>query len=168
MPLPLTIILTLALDDASQKYFTSLRDRYFPKHCNYLPAHLTLFHKLPASNFSVEEGIKACCKKPPFEIEITGIKNMHTGAAFEIQSARLQQLHEEMQQKLSPYLISNDRKKLWPHITIQNKVTAFKAAQTIAALQQNFTPFSAQAIGIDSWLYVNGPWQKQAEYRFEN
>ncbi|WP_460504174.1 2'-5' RNA ligase family protein, partial [Hymenobacter agri] len=43
------LILTLALDAASQAYFNDLRTQHFPPKINYLAAHLTLFHHLPGT-----------------------------------------------------------------------------------------------------------------------
>lgn len=42
------LILTLWLDDDAARHFNELRQRYFPRERNYLDAHLTLFHALPA------------------------------------------------------------------------------------------------------------------------
>jgi hypothetical protein len=41
------LILTLRMDDLSQQGFNRLREEHFPKARNFIPAHLTLFHKLP-------------------------------------------------------------------------------------------------------------------------
>jgi 2'-5' RNA ligase len=165
MPEP-SLILTLALDEISHNYFTALRTQYFPKHCNYLQAHLTLFHRLPAEADLVDKIVKQVCERDAVHLEITGIQNMEHGVAFTIASAALQQIHKELQQSFAAYLISRDREVFWPHITIQNKVTAFKAKQTADILLQNFKPFTARGTGIDSWLYLGGPWEKQATYRF--
>ncbi|KAK4058518.1 hypothetical protein OIO90_000680 [Microbotryomycetes sp. JL221] len=43
-------IVTLQLDKHSHEKLTHLRSRHFPKHRNYLEAHITLFHALPARN----------------------------------------------------------------------------------------------------------------------
>jgi len=166
MPAP-PLILTLAIDEISHNYFTTLRTQYFPKYCNYLEAHLTLFHHLPADVDSINETVQQVCKRDNMLLEITGINNTGNGVAFTIASASLQQIHTELQQSFAPYLINRDKGDFLPHITIQNKVTAFKAKQTTDILLQDFKPFTAQGIGIDSWLYLGGPWEKKKEYRFE-
>ena len=71
-----------------------------------------------------------------------------------------------MQHTLAPYLIRNDRKILTPHITIQNKVTAYKAYKTHALLLADFKPFVVQAIGYISWYYAKGYWEMKEEYLF--
>ena len=161
------LILTLALDEAAHDLFTALRNKYFPKYCNYLSAHLTLFHHLPENVALIDEVLQEQCRRNILTLEVTGIKNMGNGVAFTIASAELQAMHKAMQQQFEPYLISQDRKALWPHITIQNKVTAYKAKQTTDILLQEFKPFTIQGTGITSWLYLNGPWAKKEEYKFK-
>ncbi len=151
----------------AQAYFNRLRKQYFPAHCNYLQAHLTLFHHLPAQAPLVQQALdNACCTKP-FLIKVTGIANLSKGAAFLVQSNELQQLHRQLQNTLQSFLIPQDQQTLQPHITIQNKVTAFKAQQTVTYLQQQFKPFTVQAIGIQSWLYLKGPWQHVNDHPFQ-
>lgn len=161
------LILTLLLDETSHHYFTGLRNQHFPKYCNFLEAHLTLFHKLPPEKTIIAETLKEVCKRSSLSLEVSGIKNMGKGVAFEIQSPELVKLHKTLQQKFSRFLISKDRLKIWPHITIQNKVTAFKASQTLALLQQDFKPFTVEGTGIGCWLYKDGPWEKKEEYIFK-
>ncbi|RYY49758.1 MAG: 2'-5' RNA ligase family protein [Chitinophagaceae bacterium] len=160
-------ILDILLDDDSHHYFTRLRNQYFPKHCNYLEAHLTLFHKLPSSNSFIHKTLTAVCKRPVLLLEVTAVKNIGNGVAFEVKSAELSALHKKLQQEFARFLGRQDSNKLWPHITIQNKVTAFKALQTHQTLQQDFKPFSIEARGIGSWLYKGGPWEKVSDYLFE-
>jgi 2'-5' RNA ligase len=162
----LPLILTLTIDETSYDLFTALRNEYFPKHCNHLEAHLTLFHRLPADLQSIDETILKFCKRPQMELEVSDIKNIGKGAAFVIKSEALQKMHKEMQAAFDKYLISKDRNKLWPHITIQNKVTAYKAKLTTEKLLPGFKPFIITATGIRSWLYKGGPWEQKGEWGF--
>lgn len=161
------LILTLLLDENSHHYFTGLRNRHFPKYCNFLEAHVTLFHKLPQDKPIIAETLKEICKRNNMLLEVTGLTNMGNGVAFEIRSPELVKLHKTLQQKFSRFLISKDRQKLWPHITVQNKVTAFKASQTLALLQKDFKPFSAEGVGIGAWIYNEGPWEEREEFLFK-
>jgi 2'-5' RNA ligase len=160
------LILSILLDDTSHQYFTGLRNKYFPKYCNYLEAHLTLFHRLPSANPLIDNALKEICRREKMLMQASAVKSMGTGVAFEIRSPELATLHKTLQQKFSRYLITQDRKKLWPHISIQNKVTAFKASQTLELLQKDFIPFAVEGIGIGSWLYKGGYWEKKGEYLF--
>jgi 2'-5' RNA ligase len=166
MPNKSPLILTLMLDKMSHDYFTSLRNQYFPKHCNFLEAHLTLFHHLPANLSLLNELLEQWQTTAPLSLQITGIKNIGHGNIFLVSCKELQLLHKTMQHTLSKYLIVKDRQKLVPHITVQNKVTAFKAAATNDILKSAFKPFVAQGIGLASWQYLKGPWMLEKAYLF--
>lgn len=166
MPPPL--IVTLQLPAETQAYFTALRTQYFPAYINYLEAHLTLFHHLPSDNPMLQTTLEQATKRRFMDLQVTSITNLGKGAAFILQSRELQELHQQLQKEWAGMLIPQDQQKLRPHITIQNKVTAFKAQQTVAQLQQAFTPFSITGIGLQTWLYKKGPWQHVKDYAFNN
>jgi len=152
-------IVTLGLNREQSSYFTTLRKLYFPGHANYLEAHLTLLHHLPSRNDFVTECLQAFSRRPAFDLEVSHLVNFGKGVAFQLQSAELMQMHHDMQQALGPFLKRQDQKPLWPHITIQNKVTAFKAQTTLELLQEDFSPFFIQATGLEVWYYMGGPWR---------
>ena len=160
------LIITLKIDTASQAFFSEQRKLYFPAHINYLDAHLTLFHKLPADDILTNKTIELICKRKSFSMEVTGVKNIGKGIVYTIYSSELQQLHKQMQLIFFHILIPQDKGKLAPHITVQNKVTANKANVLHQNLSESFKPFSVQATGIATWLYLKGPWQKKAEFLF--
>lgn len=160
------LIVTIALDKVSHDYFTALRNTHYPKHCNYLEAHLTLFHRLPADIILIDEVLRKAAARSIINMEVTGIKNIVNGVIYNVESVELPGLHKKLQQSLKPWLITKDRKKLWPHITIQNKVTAYKATQTTALLLPDFKPFTLQGTGFTVWQYCKGPWKFVQEYPF--
>lgn len=160
------LIITLSLDEASHAYFTKLRTKYFPAYCNYLDAHITLFHRLHTTERNIQETLQKLAERKIIKAEVISIKNTGKGNSFTVASEELQQLHKSMQQPFAPYLIAKDRRKLQPHITIQNKVTAFKAEETTKALLQNFKPHFIQGIGLSTWLYAKGPWIHLNDYLF--
>lgn len=160
------LIVTLKLDQRSQVFFNELRRQYFPAHVNYLDAHLTLFHHLPSSLDFIDEVLQDFSTQAPFEILVSGVKNMGNGVAFLVDSPELMSMHAALQQAFRGHLISQDRHRLWPHVTVQNKVTAFKAKQTTELLASAFTPFSSMAVGFETWYYLKGPWQHHKDYLF--
>ena len=160
------LIITLILDSASQEFFSEQRKRYFPAHVNYLDAHLTLFHHLPADEILIDESLESLRQRKSFFMEANEIKNIGKGVVYKIQSPELQQLHKQMQQTFSPFLIPQDKGTLWPHITVQNKVTANKADLLYKELSESFKPFRIEAKGFATWLYLKGPWEKKAEFLF--
>lgn len=160
------LIVTLTLDKVSHDYFTTLRNNNYPKHCNFLEAHLTLFHRLPADILLVDEVLIKTAVRPIINMEVSGITNIVSGVFYNVESAELLALHKTLQQAFKPWLITKDRKKLWPHITIQNKVTAYKAAQTTTLLLPDFKPFTILGTGYTVWQYCKGPWKLVKHYPF--
>lgn len=160
-------IVTLALDENDLAWFTALRKANFPNHANYLDAHLTLFHHLPSHENQIRDILQYHSRRAPVSLNVAEVFSFGKGVAFRIESECLQNLHLNLQDELRPWLKRQDQKILRPHITIQNKVTAFKAQNLLQALQQNFTPFKIKAIGFSVWYYIGGPWKAAEFYPFE-
>ena len=160
------LIVTLKIDEPSRLFFNEKRTIFFPAHANYVDAHVTLFHKLPSNNLEIEIGMTQFAQHKKFDLLISDIILFETSVSYAIESPHLLHLHAEMQSKFDPYLIRNDRKILKPHITIQNKVTAYKAYKTHAFLIKDFNPFVVNAIGFTSWYYLKGYWDKKEDYLF--
>ncbi len=160
------LVVTLKIDEPSQLFFNQKRIMFFPAYANYVNAHITLFHKLPANNIDIETKLTTFAKHASFELRITDILLIEKSVSYSITSTVLQHLHIKMQMKFDTYLICNDRKILKPHITIQNKVTTYKAQKTQALLLKDFKPFVVNALGFTSWYYVKGYWDKKADYFF--
>lgn len=152
------LIVTLELDAAAQQFFTAQRNTYFPAHINYLEAHLTLFHHLPGDNAEVMDILSREAPGAAFSLEVSGVHNMGNGVAYTLHSPQLLALHRRLQAALQPWLIRQDQQPLWPHITIMNKVTAYKAQRVCRELATGFLPFTVQARGLGYWHYHKGPW----------
>ncbi|MCI1186872.1 2'-5' RNA ligase family protein [Hymenobacter sp. DH14] len=162
------LILTLALDAASQAYFNALRQQHFPPAINYLAAHLTLFHHLPGSELaSVQAHVQAVAQaRPALPLRVTALRSLGRGVAFTLENDDLRALHRQLQADFAPYLTPQDRQKLQPHITIQNKVDPAAARQLLATMQAGFEPFAALGTGLHLWAYRGGPWESLAELPF--
>lgn len=161
------LILTLTLDSASQQYFNSLRKTHFPPERNYLDAHLTLFHHLPQGENAIIEIIEKLTKQhPTIQVQVTGVRSIGSGVAFSMESNQLQQIHKQLQSHWESWLIPQDRQKLWPHITIQNKVKPDEAKQLKEALEQDFEPFVIEGTGLSFYEYLGGPWKFVREFKF--
>ena len=160
------LIVTLRLQQEQQQFFNELRKTNFPAHANHLDAHITLFHHLPSNAPLIHEQLAAFARHAPIRLLINEIRHLGNGVAFSIESEELQQLHQDMQQTFTAWLNTKDQQRLWPHITIQNKATAFKAQQLFEKLSENFTPFEITATGINTWLYLKGPWKAVETFPF--
>ncbi|WP_167019123.1 2'-5' RNA ligase family protein [Chitinophaga sp. Cy-1792] len=161
------MIVTLQLSGGDQQYFNALRDAHYPKRFNYLQAHITLFYKLPEDHPEVMTILADAARVAPFTLEVTHIFSFGPGVAFSLQDEALTQWHTGLQARLAPYLIRQDQQPLHPHITIQNKVTTFKATQLQASLMASFQPFFVKTTGLQTWRYLKGPWKALSEYPFQ-
>ena len=153
-------ILTLAIDEAASQFFNEQRRKYFPPDRNFLQAHLTLFHYLPLTADELIEQLQSEVEKQAaFTIQVTDVVSLGKGVAYKLESKELQVLQKKLQQLWKPYLKPQDAQKLWPHITIQNKVTPQQAKDLLQELKSSFEPFQFEAIGLALWEYLNGPWR---------
>ena len=154
----MTDVLTLRLDGASQEHFESLRKLYFPPERNQIPAHLTLFHTLPdeAAIGLVLEAEAAA--QGPFRLQVTGLRPLGRGVAYALRSPELTELHARLSRSFAERLTAQDRQPLRPHIVVQNKSTPEAARELLARLQREFVPMEVEALGLDLWHYLGGPW----------
>jgi 2'-5' RNA ligase len=161
------LILTLTLDQATQDYFNALRKEHFPPERNYLDAHLTLFHHLPANEPQIIIYIETAAKSNPLmKLQVTELKSVGNGVAYKLECPELLRLHKELQEQWAAWLIPQDRQKLWPHVTIQNKVELAKALLLKAQLEESFVPFEATGTGLSLFEYKGGPWDFIREFEF--
>jgi len=161
-----TLIVTLILNEEAADYFTELRDQHFPVAINYLKAHLTLFHKLPDHDDVYETLLSLSSQQSKFQMEVAAVRSIGNGVAFKVESERLLELHKTLQGKFKTMLIPQDQQKLWPHITIQNKVAPAEANALLGSLQETFKPFQITASGFAVWTYLEGPWALKENYFF--
>ena len=162
------LIVTIMLDEHSFLYFNSLRQQYFPTAINYIDAHLTLFHHLPPNESVITDDLQKLRNAyAPFSLQITEVKSIGKGVAYKLESPELLRLHKAMQSKWKEWLTAQDSQKLWPHITVQNKVSPAQAKETLQTLQASFQPFTATALGFQLWSYKGGPWEFIESFFFQ-
>lgn len=129
------LVITLRLDEEAQDYFNALRKRYFPVHLNFLSAHLTLFHQLPNTAWIIKQWSSAG-KKSTFELTVTEPYHTGFGVAFRLHAAELIKRHTCWQKASQMHLTAQDRQKLHPHVTIQNKVSRIFKSITAAIAER--------------------------------
>lgn len=167
MQAPLPCIVTLLLDEEASRFFNALRKNYFPPAVNYLSAHLTLFHHLPSTEEKIKTDLQRwAAQTKAFVLQVTSVVSIGKGVAYKIESSELQKLHKGMQGEWQPWLTPQDKQKLWPHLTVQNKVSPAVAKETLQLLQKDFWPFTVQASGFALWHYEGGPWRFEKNYTF--
>jgi len=140
---------------------------HFPPERNYLDAHLTLFHNLPAAESTIAADIEAIAtQQHTMVLQVDKIVSIGNGTAYHINNTELQHIHHQLQQKWMQWLIPQDKQKLWPHISIQNKVDADIAKALQAELNKSFKPFTIIATGFSLWEYLGGPWKHLQDFKF--
>jgi hypothetical protein len=153
------LVLTARLDSDAFTFFNALRQKYFPHERNFIDAHLTLFHALP-NEPAIRDTIGAMAgTQSAFTSSVKEPVTIGKGVAFKIESPELMLLHKAFQNKWLNVLSMQDRQKLWPHVTVQNKVTPAEAQQLLQQLRYNFIPFSIVVNGLQIWEYLDGPWR---------
>ncbi len=155
------LVLTARPDAATLARFEAMRREHFPPALNRVPAHISLFHQLPGSEFdAVVERLKSMAREHPApRVEVAGLRSLGRGVAYVLRSAELSALHADLSEAWEPLLIPQDRHRLAAHVTLQNKVTPEVARATLATLTEGFVPWSFDVVGIDVWRYLDGPWE---------
>lgn len=166
MPDTPPLIVTLQLNQEASEFFNALRKKHFPPKINYLDAHLTLFHQLPNTTAIPDLLASVAAEQARMPLEVTEVMKLGRGIGFKVQSEDLKQLHSRLQQHWQDWLTPQDRQKLRPHVTVQNKVEAATANALFEQLNADFTPFAATGIGLQLWEYLGGPWRKVQDFDF--
>ena len=163
------LILTALFDPASQARFEDLRQRHFPPARNFIPAHLTLFHKLPPDKLesiaaTVRREAAACAE---MRFRTAGPRSLGRGVAVAIDCPGLAALQVRLAAGWGDWLSNQDRQGFRPHVTVQNKVDPATAVQTLEALQKpEALPDGGNVVALRLWEYLGGPWRLLGESPF--
>jgi 2'-5' RNA ligase len=162
------LILTARLDPDAQARFERLRRAHYPQELNRVPAHCTLFHRLPGAWLAdlEEELAERCWPLDPMPTEASGLSFTGHGVAVTLEAPALVSLRAAMAQAWREVLSAQDRQRFAPHVTIQNKVTPGKAQRTFDALSALFEPFPVVVEGLALWRYRGGPWDPLSVFPF--
>lgn len=154
-------VLTAQLDPEATAFFQRLRTAFFPPELDRVPAHLTLFHKLPGEEArAVLEGVAAvAAARAPFEVAVAEPVPLGRGVAFRIEGEALHAMRADLAARFRPWLTGQDRERFRPHVTIQNKVSPARARATLLDFATAFRPFRARVEAIQLWRYAGGPWR---------
>lgn len=132
------LILTLLLDTATEAHLTILRTKYFPPARNYLSAHVTLFHALPAdARTLIEEDLVDLSARtaaygvwcgPPFAMGLGGVGvEVREAKTRKERAERAKDMTMELHRRLlqrwrsrGVAMTAQDQQTLkCPHITVQ-------------------------------------------------
>ena len=160
------LILTLAFDPATFAALDGWRRRWFPDRGYVLPAHLTLFHKLPGEE---ADAIRLhlhhlAGSLAPMPLRVAGPLRLGSGTGLGVECPAIGPVRKALARRWEGWLSPQDR-HFRAHVTIQNKVpheTAERDRLDIAALP----PLDGEATGFLLWHYRGGPWEDAGAYRF--
>lgn len=162
------LILTALLPRDMHGWATALRTAHFPPERNYLDAHVTLFHALPAQ---CEDEVIDCCKAlaaefAPVAARLAGLMSLGGGTALKLESPGILALRGEIAERFHGLLTQQDQHKPRLHVTIQNKVTSKEAKALQAELEDTIAPRDFAFRGFGLFRYRGGPWEKVREFAF--
>jgi 2'-5' RNA ligase len=161
------LVVTLLLEESAQRRFDRLRAEHFPAARNHLAAHVTLFHARPGEHRdAVAAALAAAAARPPFEVEVTGLRLLGRGVAYTLASPEVDRVRARLAEAWEPWLTPQDRQRHAPHVTVQNKVDPAVARALHAQLSAAFRPGRVGARGLGLWRYLGGPWEPVGEYAF--
>ncbi|SER05508.1 2'-5' RNA ligase family protein [Microlunatus flavus] len=153
------LVVTLALPDDVQAELDALRRRWFPAGRTAVGAHLTLFHAVPGEHEGrVRADLADAAGRGPLPLRVSGVMSLGRGAAYAVDSPELARRHRALQEAWAPWLTRQDSQALRAHVTVQNKVDASVARETVETLRATFRPSDVEAEGFDLWRYDGGPW----------
>jgi hypothetical protein len=161
------LILLAALGPADHARLDTLRRRHYPADRNRVPAHLTIFRSLPPS---AEDEVRRLLARvgsfPAPEATEQGLMDLGGGVAIRIRSDDLHRLREELSDAFHGLLSAQDRGGWIPHVTIQNKVEPKVSRALLRSLERDFRPQPLQIPGLELVRYLEGGWERRANYRF--
>ncbi|KQT88425.1 2'-5' RNA ligase family protein [Aurantimonas sp. Leaf443] len=163
------LIVTLGFEAASFARLDAMRRRHFPSARNHIPAHLTLFHKLPGEEAEAVAAtlVEVSRATPQLRLSVKGLRFLGYGTAYSIASPSLVALRGELAARFSSWLTPQDAQRFQPHVTIQNKAPAPVAKALFSELEAEFEPFDLSATGLLLWHYRGGPWEAAGAFPFE-
>lgn len=110
--------------------------------------------------------MEAARKQKVFSMKADSVVSIGQGTVIKIVASPLNLLHQQFQEKWYAFLTMQDKQKLWPHITIQNKVMPAEARKLQLTFRDMFEPFVFSASGLQLWKYLGGPWQAVGQFEF--
>lgn len=162
------LIITARIDEDAFLFFEGLRRLHFPVERNFLRAHLTLFHSLPAEELhAISDDLhQIAASTHHLGMKFTGWRSLGRGVAMNVESQGLAAVRSEIASRWAATLKPQDRQPFRPHITVQNKVEPAIAKELLEQLSGDIHPIAGTAVGLELWRYLNGPWESVAFYKF--
>ena len=161
------IIVTALFGAADFAWLDGLRRAHFPPERNLLSAHLTLFHKLPASVApELARRLDQATRTPPPRATAAALVKLGRGVAISIESPQLAAIRAELADLFAKVLAPQDAARWRPHVTIQNKVLPAEADALYHTLMPEFAACPVVIAGLAAWHYRGGSWELLSQHMF--
>ncbi|HEX9903512.1 MAG TPA: 2'-5' RNA ligase family protein [Propylenella sp.] len=162
------LVLTVEMDGDAFAFFDDLRRRHYPAERNMIPAHVTLFHRLPGGRAREIKALlaKVAAGQKTVHVAVGDVKALERGVAIFLHSPQLHALRDALATEWWPWLTDQDKAGFRPHVTIQSNVGAARARATMQALSEGFRPRQIRAVGLHLWRYRGGAWESEQLFRF--
>jgi 2'-5' RNA ligase len=164
------VVVTLAVDDETQRRWDALRRRHFPAHRRLVGAHLTLFHAIPGEHgdAALTDTLAVAERTGPFPLTEDEPYSLGSGVALRVVSPGLRTVRADLATRWGRWLSRQDSRPFRPHVTVQNKVDPQLAHETLAELRATApSGWTGTATGISLWHYEGGPWSPIGTVPFE-
>jgi 2'-5' RNA ligase len=161
-------VLTLEMDGEAFAAFDALRREHYAPERNLVPAHVTLFHRLPAERAREIRLLltKLASAERPIDVEVGEAKVLQSGVAIFLDSPRLHALRERLAGEWWPWLEARDQAGFRPHVTIRTTESEAEARRTRESLGRGVLPRRLRGLGLHLWRYRDGPWESDRLFRF--
>ena len=162
------LIVTALLPKEMHRWATRLRDAHFPPERNYLEAHVTLFHAIPAHCAEELRSLLAriAGSTAPVSARLEGLMSLGGGTALKLFSPEMLALRDEIADHFHGMLTAQDQHQPRLHVTIQNKVTSKEAKALQSELAGAIEPRDFAFRGLGLFRYAGGPWDALGEHSF--
>lgn len=162
------LLVTLGFDAETFDRLDGLRRRYFPPDRNVVPAHISLFHDLPAEERDAVAAALADASAGlgPIALRFGPVRRLGTGMALGVEAPALLALHARLAREFRAWLTPQDRQPYRPHLTIMNKATPAAAAEAFDHVRAGWQPFEGIGDAIRLWAYLGGPWAPLDRHAF--
>lgn len=162
------LIMTAELPKDLHSWATRLRTEHFPPDRNFLEAHVTLFHALPAQ---CEEEACDYLKQlvgefAPVEAHLEGVMSLGGGTALKLTSPDMLTLRDQIADRFHGLLTQQDQHRPRLRVTVQNKVTAKEAKALQQVLEFTVEPRDFRFSGFALHRYRGGPWDFVRRFAF--
>ena len=163
-------ILTLQTTEELHISVNNLRQRYFPRKLNKIPAHLTLFHALPGSKLESirKDPCEVAGSQTSFSLSTGNVKRLKRGVAiFANGTQSAEKLHGRLRDMWLDWLSEQDGGGFQGHWSVMNKVEDEEAVQRAEKeIAESFMGVKGEAQGLTLWKYEKGFWRFPEQYTF--